>query len=148
MVTCFGSSLVTSFCLPDESLAECFKRHKPSTMPTTRSENELDRELLTCLGIQKDSLAFVGTCSGLSSTCESTVFSSSLDCGSSSVCCQVSCAAWFGQVWFDNRFFFRTTYLGSDLNGKCCISKYSLKILEVHREGKLHGLSISNGKPF
>eukprot|EP00090_Calanus_glacialis_P007505 TRINITY_DN15942_c0_g1_i1.p1 TRINITY_DN15942_c0_g1~~TRINITY_DN15942_c0_g1_i1.p1 ORF type:complete len:219 (-),score=51.94 TRINITY_DN15942_c0_g1_i1:60-716(-) len=88
MVTFFGPSLVTSFCLPDESLAECLKRQKPSSRLTTRRENELDSELLTCLGLKKDSLAFVGTCTGFSRTCESTVFSSSLDCGSSSVCCQ------------------------------------------------------------
>ena len=121
MVTCFGPSLVTSFCLPDESLAECLKRQKTSSTPTIRTENELESKLLTCLGIKKDSLAFVGTCTGFSSTCESKVFSSSLDCGSSSVCCQVSCALWLGQVCFGTRYFCRTTSLGSDLNGQCVL---------------------------
>ena len=119
MVTCFGPSLVTSFCLPDESLAECLKRQKPSTTPTIRTENELESKLLTCLGIKKDSLAFVGTCTGFSSTCESKEVSGSLDCGSSSVCCQVSWVVWFEQVWFGNRCFCRTTFLGSEINGKC-----------------------------
>merc|ERR1719186_153621 len=47
-------------------------------------------ENVTCLGIKKDSLAFLGMCTDISSSCKSGVSSRSLDCGSSSICCQAS----------------------------------------------------------
>ena len=85
IITGLFLSLVRAFCLPDEDLKECLKRQ---TTPKQTNQVFLT-ETVTCLGTKKDSFAFLGTCTSSGSRCKSGVSSSSLDCGSSSICCQV-----------------------------------------------------------
>ena len=123
MLACFVPSLVTALCFPDESLEECLKRQTVTTTTTTKTKRaELQMQNVTCLGIKKDSLAFVGMCTDTRSTCKSRVSSRSLDCGSSSICCQVRQTRYrFGLVgdFLCCRTVNRKT-LESDLLGKFC----------------------------
>eukprot|EP00092_Neocalanus_flemingeri_P033869 GFUD01036831.1.p1 GENE.GFUD01036831.1~~GFUD01036831.1.p1 ORF type:complete len:416 (+),score=104.28 GFUD01036831.1:97-1344(+) len=98
-------TLVRTFCHQDE-IEECLKRHSSteetpaqsaqSVQPAKRQileqsvqpANVFGMQNVTCLGIKTDSLAFLGLCTGSCSNCKSKVCSSSLDCGSSSICCQ------------------------------------------------------------
>ena len=68
-------------CYPDEDLEQCAKRFLPDKTAFVRNTS--------CLGTQKDSLGFLGVCTDNSSHCQAGVYSSSLDCGSGSICCQV-----------------------------------------------------------
>ena len=122
-VACLGPSLATSLCFPDESLPDCLQRENPCT-----STAQPARDLVTCLGVKEDSSAFVGACTDFSSSCGSSVFSRSLDCGSSSSCCQVR---GLGLVWFGFDRLCCRTYLGSGLCGKFvsrgCCGSYGLE---------------------
>ena len=80
-------------CFPNEDLNECLKRQTVKKVSFTKNE--------TCLGTKKDSLAFLGICADSNNGCQSGVSSSSLDCGSSSICCQVRLL----QAWLNlNRY--------------------------------------------
>jgi len=69
-------------CYPDEDLEQCAKRFLPNKTAFVRNTS--------CLGTHKDSLGFLGVCTDNSSHCQAGVYSSSLDCGSGSICCQES----------------------------------------------------------
>ena len=121
MLACFVPSLVTALCFPDEPLEECLKRQTTIAKPKNA---KMQIENVTCLGIKKDSLAFLGMCTDISSSCKSGVSSRSLDCGSSSICCQVS--------WERKRFGLMTSCVAGQWTGRhgasCC--KISLVSLE------------------
>jgi len=72
-----------AFCYPDEELSDCYKKRveKPKT------ENSL-KQIVRCLGVNKESLAFSGQCQDRGSKCSSGVTSTSLDCWTGEVCCQ------------------------------------------------------------
>ena len=87
IVSLCPSLSLAQLCFPEDDLVECakmvnrMKRIKKD--PFTKNE--------TCLGTQKDSLAFLGLCTDSSSGCQSGLSSSlSLDCGSGSICCKDS----------------------------------------------------------
>jgi len=82
-----SSLLLTSLaqlCYPGEDLGECSKKFQTKNSFTRNS---------SCLGTQKDSLAFLGVCTDSASACQAGRSSSSLDCGSGRVCCQISSKA-------------------------------------------------------
>eukprot|EP00092_Neocalanus_flemingeri_P033870 GFUD01036832.1.p1 GENE.GFUD01036832.1~~GFUD01036832.1.p1 ORF type:complete len:396 (+),score=96.72 GFUD01036832.1:97-1284(+) len=85
ILACTVPGLVRTFCWPDE-IEECLKREAPAQ--SVQPANVFAMQNVTCLGIKTDSLAFLGLCTGSCSNCKSKVCSSSLDCGSSSICCQ------------------------------------------------------------
>jgi len=78
---------LAQLCYPGDDLAECAKKAKR----TRNIKKVLFAQNETCLGTQKDSLAFLGLCTDSSSGCQSGLSSSlSLDCGSGSICCKDS----------------------------------------------------------
>lgn len=91
ILACLGPALLTAFCFPGEPLDMCIKKRTASTTTTSvTNKAELRRGNVTCLGIKKDSLAFVGLCADTRRSCKTEVSSRSLDCGSNSFCCKDS----------------------------------------------------------
>ena len=87
IVTLCPSLSLAQLCFPEDDLVECAKMFK--RMKTIKKDPFANNE--TCLGTQKDSLAFLGLCTDSRSGCQSGLSSSqSLDCGSGSICCKVS----------------------------------------------------------
>merc|ERR1712098_210834 len=88
-------------CYPGEDLQECSKRFSNSktttaattTTTTAPSTNTSFNNNTTCLGTKKDHFGFLGVCVDQRSDCNSGVTSSSLDCGSATICCQDSKAS-------------------------------------------------------
>ena len=75
-----------AFCYPNEELSDCLKRVKKPK--TEKTENSL-KQIVHCLGVNDESLAFKGQCQDPGSKCSSGVTSKSLDCWTREVCCQV-----------------------------------------------------------
>jgi len=71
---------LAQLCYPGEDLQECSKKFSNTKTPFTNNT--------TCLGTKKDHLGFLGVCVDQRSECNSGVTSSSLDCGSATICCQ------------------------------------------------------------
>ena len=82
---CLSLSLA-QLCFPEDDLVECAKM--VNRMKRIKKNPFAKNE--TCLGTQKDSLAFLGLCTDSSSGCQSGLSSRSLDCGSGSICCKDS----------------------------------------------------------
>ena len=80
---------LAQLCYPGDDLAECAKMVKMAKR-TRNIKKVLFAKNETCLGTQKDSLAFLGLCTDSSSGCQSGLSSRSLDCGSGSICCKVN----------------------------------------------------------